>query len=178
MVVLRLPLSLEREHVNRLLLSALALLALSACSTAVVPQQAIPSDIQSKLQVSETKATVAEGLEAPNDLGQKLESAVQAALAAKKQKGTQPVKLQIRITTYEIASSAARAFIGAFAGSNKLYASVDVVDVQSGTVIGKFDVQREANPGGYGAFYDQAQATIDAAAQGIADGVYPAGTTQ
>ncbi|WP_169545123.1 DUF4410 domain-containing protein [Novispirillum itersonii] len=163
---------------NRLILSFLALLALSACSTAVVPQQAIPSDVQSKLRVSEVKATVSAGVQAPADLDRKLEKAVQAALAAKKPQGVQPARLVIRITKYEIVDGAARVFVGVFAGSNKLYASVDVVDVQSGAVIGRFDVQRNSNPGGYGAFYDQSQATIDEAAEGIANGIFPTGNTQ
>jgi len=32
--------------------------------------------------------------------------------------------------------------------------------------------KREANPGGYGAFYDRAQATIEAAAEGVVDGLH------
>jgi hypothetical protein len=47
-----------------------------------------------------------------------------------------------------------------------------VPDAQSGAVEGHHDVLRESNPGGYGAFYDQPEATINSAAEGIIDGLY------
>jgi hypothetical protein len=39
----------------------------------------------------------------------------------------------------------------------------------AGNTLADFDVQRSANPGGYGAFYSQTNATIDAVADGVAD---------
>lgn len=163
---------------HRLIIGFLAVLALSACSTNVVQQQAIAPELQAELKVSEIKATLGEEVIAPADFSTRLESAVQTAVAAKSPRGLKDVKLNIRVTKYEIASSAARFFVGMLAGSNKLFAIVEVVDIQSNSVIGKFGVQREANPGGYGAFYDQEQATIQAAADGIADTLYPPQPTQ
>ena len=82
--------------------------------------------------------------------------------------GTIPVKLQIAVTEFDIQSGAARLFVGVFAGSNKMTAAIKVID-GTGKTVAEFDVQRSANPGGYGAFYSQTGATFDAVADGIAE---------
>lgn len=85
--------------------------------------------------------------------------------------GNLPVRIQMTVTEFDIQSGAARFFIGAFAGSNKMTVSVRIIDL-AGNTISDFDVQRSANPGGYGAFYSQTNATIDAVADGVADVLY------
>lgn len=55
-----------------------------------------------------------------------------------------------------------------FAGSSKMTASVKLID-DTGKQVADFDVVRSANPGGYGAFYDQTAATVDAVADSIVE---------
>ncbi len=159
----------------RFMVAVAAVLVLSACSTTIVPTQEMSAAARSDLKVASIKANVASGVEAPTDLDARLEQAVQKAIAAKNPSGRTDAKVAIVVTRYEVVSGGARALMGALAGANKLYASVSVSDAHTGATIGKFNVERDSNPGGYGMFYDQAQATIDAAAEGIVDGLYGTG---
>jgi hypothetical protein len=155
----------------RVIIIALAM-ALSACSTAVVPKQAISSAIRADLKVVDVTVTGANGADVPEDVGPRLEKAVRLAIADRKPSGTTAVKLTVLVTRFEIVSGAARLFAGALPGSNKLNATVEIRDAQSGAIIGTFDVKRSANPGATGVLYSQTQGTIDAAATGVAEGIY------
>jgi len=144
---------------------------LAACSTTIKNGQTIPQAVQGDVALAEAVAQIGSGVTVPTDVPHRLEQAVMKQ-AAQRPTGKVPVKLNMTITQYDIASNGARLFAGAFMGSNKLYVAVDVLDAQSGAVLGHYDVEREANPGGYGAFYDQVQATIDETAEGVVNGLY------
>jgi len=148
---------------------------LAACSTQIYTQQEIPTATRQSMVVKEATAEVAKDVLAPPDIGSKLVKAVLTA-ASDRANGSMPVNLKMTVVRYEMVSGEMRLFTGMFGGSNKLYVAVDVLDGRNETVIGHYDVLREANPSGYGAFYDQAQATIDAAAAGVVDGLYGTAT--
>jgi hypothetical protein len=155
-----------------LILGATALLA--ACATTVKTSQPINSQIQESALVKEATADVAPGVTVPPDTTTKLEAAVLKA-ASEHAGGSKPVKLKMSITLWSVRDAGTRFIAGAFAGSNKLDVAVDVIDLQNGAVIGHYDVQRRSNPGGYGTFYDQGEATIDQAAKGVIEGLYAKG---
>jgi hypothetical protein len=142
-------------------------LFLGACSTTVVQRQEIPDSIRLNLSLKDVKSKLASSVIAPSDTNLRLERAVLNAATGKGINGKAPAKLSITVTSYSIVSGGARFFAGAFAGSNTISAAVEVLDAQTGGIIGQFDVQRDANPGGYGVFFDQDQATIDSLAEGI-----------
>lgn len=161
---------------KRLLLSLVGCLVMVACSTEIYTRQDIPAATRQNMAVKDATAEVANGVLAPLDTGQKLVAAVLKA-ASTRTNGSTPVTLKMTVVRYEMVSGGMRLFTGMFGGSNKLYVTVDVLDGQDGTVVGHYDVLREANPGGYGAFYDQAEATIQAAADGVVDGLYGTATS-
>lgn len=160
----------------RSVLSLVGCLLLAACSTAVYTRQEIPAATRQSIVVKEATAEVAKDVLAPPDTGPKLVAAV-LKVASAHANGSTPIKLKMTVVRYEMVDSGMRFVTGMFGGSNKLYVTVDVLDGQDGTVIGHYDVLREANPGGYGAFYDQVQATIEATADGVVDGLYGTATT-
>jgi len=149
---------------------------LAACSTTINTSQAVPDSARANLIVKQATVSADQGVAVPADVPSRLEQAVMK-VAASHGSGTMPTNLRITITKYDVVSGGTRFFAGAFAGSNKLYTAVDVLDSGTGQTIGRYEVKREANPGGYGVFYDQAQATIEAAADGIVEGLYGASSS-
>ena len=115
---------------------------------------------------------VASGIDIPADIAGRLQQAV-IERAAAHTGGMRPAAMKITITQFNVASVAARFFGGALAGSNKLYVCVEVVG-SDGATLGRFEVAREANPGGYGIYFDQTQSTINDTAKGVMDGLYGA----
>jgi hypothetical protein len=160
---------------NRLIFCAVGCALLAACSTEIHTTQDITAATRQNIAVQDATAGIASGVLAPPDTGQKLAQAVMKLTSAHAA-GSAPAKLKMTIVRYEMVSGGMRLLTGAFAGSNKLYVSVDVLDGQTGAVEGHYDVLRESNPGGYGVFYDQAEATINAAADGVVDGLYGSGS--
>jgi len=154
---------------NRILIAVMPLL-LAACSTTINTTQPLGTTFQNNLQVKDADAKLGDGVTAPPDVATKLQQAVMKD-ALTLDPGTTPVKLNMTITKYDLVSNVARFFTGAILGSNKLDVDVDVVDEQDGKVIGHYSVDRDSNPGGYGAFYDQEQATVDEAAKGVIAGL-------
>lgn len=151
-----------------------SLVLLAGCATTVTTTQAIPATTRPELAVQAVTASLAPNVDAPSDTTALLQAAVLKSAEAH-HGGTMPIDLKLVVTQYDVASGGARLFGGIFMGSNKLTVNVEVDDAHDGNVIGRYDVTREANPGGAGAFYDQAKATIDAAAAGVIQGLY--GTT-
>jgi hypothetical protein len=147
-----------------------AMVLMSACATTITQMQAVPADIASDLRIVEVDTKTL--TYTPTDVPARLKLAVEKQVASKNVSGKTTARLSVMITTFEAVDASSRFLAGAFAGSNKLNASVDILDVQSGALIGKFDVKQETNPGGYGMFFDQTQDIIDAAAKGIFDGVF------
>jgi hypothetical protein len=79
-----------------------------------------------------------------------------------------PVTVNLDITAFNIVSGEERAFIGAFGGNNRMNVAVKVTDA-TGKTLAQFQINRTSNPGGYGVFYDQKQATIEVVANAIVD---------
>jgi len=156
----------------RLLAVVLLGAVLAGCSTSVVTKQEMPSEIRADVKVAELKVEVPDHVAGPADLGARFEDAVRKAIAERKREGASEVRLELTVTRFEVVGQGMRFFIGAFAGANKMASMVSVVDLKTESTVGKFIVEREANPGGYGVFYDQAQATIEATADGVADGLF------
>lgn len=148
-----------------------ALFLLAGCATTIKTSQALDSQTQASVIVKEVTANLAPDVKAPADTPQKLEEAVMNAASAHTD-GTTPVKLSMTITLWSVRDAGTRFVGGALAGSNKMDVSVDVIDASGGNVIGHYEVQRRSNPGGYGMFYDQAQATITEGAKGVIEGLY------
>ena len=143
-----------------------AALLITACATNVNTHQALEPMSVGNLQFGDIEATSTLASMTPEDIN-RLKMSV-AERVGKLPKGAMLVKIQMAVTEFDIQSGAARFFAGALIGSNKMTVSVKIID-GSGKTISDFDVQRSANPGGYGAFYSQTNATIDAVADGVAD---------
>jgi hypothetical protein len=139
---------------------------LAACSTTVTTRVALDAAQISALKYGDLEVTSTTS-EATQDVTDRLKASLNERLA-KLPQGATPVKMQITITQMSIVSGGARFMVGMFAGSNKMAASVKLID-DTGKQIADFDVARSANPGGYGAFYDQKTATVDAVADGIVE---------
>ena len=147
-----------------------ALFVLAGCSTTVKTSQPMSASVQSGMTVAETTAVFATGATGPAEVVPMLEAAVMKAVAARNSSGTK-VRLKMTITRYTLVNAGARALIGAMAGSNYLNVDVAVESVESGEVVGRYSVERESNPGGYGIFYSQANGLINEAAKGVAQGL-------
>jgi hypothetical protein len=137
---------------------------LAACSTSVVTRQMIDTSLNGTLAYGDVDASSASSDVTQADLDY-LKTAV-AVRVAKLPKGMTPARIQLTVTSFEVVSGTSRFLAGALAGSNKMSTAVKVVSPMGG-VIADFDVQRSANPGGYGVFYNQREATIDAVADGL-----------
>ncbi|CAA7617825.1 hypothetical protein [Magnetospirillum sp. SS-4] len=148
----------------------LAAFTVSACSTTISQRMALPSEHRASLAVAKIEAT-ANVIGVMTDISVKLEKAVAAELA-KRPQGNKLISLKLDIRDMRVASTASRFFAGAFAGGNRMLVSVKVFDVASNALVADYDVRRESNPGGYGAFYDQEEATIREAAEGIVKTLY------
>jgi len=143
---------------------------LAACSTTIKTSQEIPPQIRQDIVVREVSVQIADGAVVPADIPTRLQQAV-LQRAAERGKGTTPAALKITITQFNVVSIAGRFFGGPFGGSNKLDVAVDVA-APDGTILGHYTVEREANPGGYGIYFDQTQSTINDTANGVMDGLY------
>ena len=139
---------------------------LAACSTDVVTRQMIDPSLNGTLSYGDIDASSTIAGVSQADLAY-LRNAV-ATRVAKLPKGMTPARIQLTVTNFEVVSGTSRFLAGALAGSNKMTTAVKVVSPM-GAVIADFDVQRSANPGGYGVFYDQRQATMDAVADGLVE---------
>jgi len=151
------------------IINALSILLISfmavACATDVNTRQPLAPMSLGNLRFGAIEATSTLASVTPDHID-RLKMSVSERIG-KLPQGSMPVKIQIAVTEFDIQSGAARFFIGVFAGSNKMTVAVKIMDMM-GNTIADFDVQRSANPGGYGAFYSQTQATIDAVADGVA----------
>ena len=143
----------------------LACLALGACSTAIETRTAMPEKIQHSLVVDEVQVTAARSVDIEQAALERLKTAVENGFA-RQIKGTEPVHVSVSVNDFKIQSGAGRFFLGALMGANYMDVSVVVTD-DAGVTLAEFDVRREANPGGYGAFYSQTDATIDETAEGV-----------
>ena len=152
------------------IINALSILLISflvvACATDVNTRQPLAPMSVGSLRFGEIEATSTLASVTPDHIN-RLKMSVSEQVG-KLPQGTVPVRIQMSVTEFDIQSGAARFFIGVFAGSNKMTVTVKITDTM-GNTIADFDVQRSANPGGYGAFYSQTNATIDAIADGVAD---------
>lgn len=146
----------------------------SGCATNIKATQELPSQVQTNAVVKQASVEIASGVETPTDTAQKLEAAVMKA-ASTHVNGTTPVKLKLTITAWSVRDAGTRFLGGALAGSNKMSVAVDVLDAVSGATLGHYQVDRSSNPGGYGIFYDQGQATIEQTAKGVIEGLYQTG---
>lgn len=152
--------------------TVVAFAALLSGSTKIIKAQAIPAATSSTLKITEVTVTTASDVTAPQDINSRLKEAVQKAVETRNPNGTTPARLSISVTRFKVVGKSARFFAGGFVGSDKLYLQVDVLDVQTGTVIGKFDVQRSKNEGSKGVVIDAYQTIINSAAEGVADGIF------
>ncbi|OSQ38872.1 DUF4410 domain-containing protein [Thalassospira mesophila] len=141
-----------------------ACLVLGACSTAIETRTAMPEDIQHNLAVDDVLVT-APSTDIEKAVLERLKTAVEQGFAAEV-KGAKPVHVNITVNDFKVQSGAGRFFLGALMGANHMDVSVQVTD-DAGVELAVFDVRREANPGGLGAFYSQTNATIDETAKGV-----------
>jgi uncharacterized lipoprotein YajG len=158
--------------VEKRLLILATCFVLAACSTTIKTTQQIPQQIRQDIIVKDASVQVADGIDVPADIPGRLQKAL-LERAAKHGNGTKPVTLKLTITQFHVASIVERFWGGAFVGSNKLDVTVNVV-AADGTMLGSYIVQREANPGGYGIYFDQTQSTINDSANGVIAGLYQA----
>lgn len=150
-----------------LLVVAFALL-LGACSTSVEHKTPAAPDVIGNIAVTDVAVTAHQAVDyaAPA----MLRAAILKEIAARAP-GRRPVSLAVTIENLDVKSGGARFMIGAFGGANTMRATV-VATEQNGQSVADFRIVRESNPGGYGAFYDQKQATIGETAKGIVDTLY------
>jgi hypothetical protein len=138
----------------------------AGCSTTVSTRQALEPAAAPALRITSVEVTTGLASVADADLVQ-LQKAIGARLAALPQ-GPRPATVAVTVTEFAVVDQGMRFLIGALAGNTRVAVSAKVMDA-TGRTIADFDVQRTANPGGYGAFYDQKASAIDAVAQGIAE---------
>lgn len=148
-----------------------ALFVLAGCSTTVETSQPMSNEVKSGVTVTEATAAFDANATGPTEVVPMLEAALKKEIAARHSSGPN-VRLKMTITRYTLVNAGVRALAGAMAGSNYLNIDVTVESVESGEAVGRYSVERESNPGGYGIFYSQANALIDEAAKGVAQGLY------
>jgi hypothetical protein len=150
----------------RILSVLLVSLVVAGCSTTVTTRQALDPATSATLKFDEIEVASTISSVTPT-VQRNLKQAVSDRLA-KSPQGTTPAKLRLSVTEFRIVEELDRALWGAFGGSNKMTVSVVLLDAKD-QQIAAFEVARSANPGGYGAFYDQTEATIAAVADGVAE---------
>ncbi|WP_404382101.1 hypothetical protein [Caenispirillum salinarum] len=150
---------------RRLAVILVLALGLGACSTNVAHKMDIPADVKAGVNVAEIKTTSGADVLWGND--DSLAQAVREELA-KRPKGEKVINLTLHVTKFAVQDGGLRFFIGALAGANEMMVTVNATD-ETGAVVANYVVERSANPGGYGAFYDQRAATIRETAKGIVD---------
>lgn len=136
------------------------------CSTTINTRQALDRMAVGTLKYDNVDVTAGVPGVQQGDIV-RLKTALTERLAKIKQ-GTAPVKIEVRILEVDIHDEGDRILAGALVGSNTMIVAVKVLG-EAGQTIADFDVQRSANPGGYGAFYDQRNATANAVADGIVE---------
>lgn len=151
------------------IMAFMACLVLGACSTAIETRTAMPQNIQHDLVVDEVVVSAEKSVKIEQSALDRLKTAVENGFAAQIS-GTQPVHVSLNVKDFKIQSEAGRLFLGAFMGANYMDVRV-VVTSDAGMTLAEFDVRRESNPGGYGAFYSQTDATVDETAEGIVNAV-------
>jgi hypothetical protein len=152
---------------KRKIAAAMAMLLLSACSTAIDTRIAMPSDMKGRVNITKVDADSSTGVDPT--VVTRLQEGVQTRLASYGG-GDKPVEVMLAVNSFNVVSGSSRAFLGAFAGSNSMDVLVTVMGTD-GTKMAEYGVKRESNPGGYGMFYDQEQATIDTTADGIVQAI-------
>lgn len=155
---------------KKFVLLAMMAALIAGCSTKINTSQQIDSSVRQNIELKDVSAAYGGGVTGPAEVAPRLEQEVRMA-APKGKTGENPVSLKVTITNYELVNAGVRALAGAFGGDNKLSVDVEVLNA-SDEVIGKYSVQRESNPGGYGIFYSQAGALITETAKGIVAGLY------
>jgi hypothetical protein len=153
-------------RIHPLILVLLLCGLVAGCATRVNTRQALDQAAVGALSYGQVDVTSGVSNMTPEDMAQ-LKQVVTERLATLPQ-GPRPVTLRLAVTEFAISTGATRLLIGAFAGANKMTVGVSVID-GSGQSLAAFDVQRSANPGGYGVFYDQKAATMKAVADGVAE---------
>ncbi len=148
-------------------LLAFVVMAVSGCATNVSERQALPKEL---FQIAGTKVVSGTRSNATESHLTKLESAVSAEVSKRNQVGRQ-VDLFIVVTRAEFVSQGTRALSGMLAGSNHLTVDVDVLDASKKQNVGKFSVQGEYNPGGFGMFSDPVDSAVADVARAIVDKV-------
>jgi hypothetical protein len=139
---------------------------LAACTTNINTTQRLEPTAVGAMKFAEVRVTASSPTISSPTM-EDLKTAVETRLKALPQ-GNMPVTVAIEIIDMQIVSGEERAFIGVFGGDNHMAVKVKVSD-PSGKTLADFQVDRNANPGGYGMFYDQKQATIEQVANGIAE---------
>lgn len=139
---------------------------LAACSTTVNTTQSLAPSIVGTMKFGQVRVT-SRLSDVSSPTMEDLQTAVQSRLNAMPQ-GSTPVTVDLNITAFDIVSGELRAFIGLFGGDNRMDVAVKVTDA-AGKIVTQFQINRSANPGGYGMFYDQKRATIEVVADAIAD---------
>jgi len=150
----------------RVLAFLLTATLVAACSTTITTRQGLEPEASGHFRFEAIEATSALGSVTSDDLAL-LKKAV-ADRVAKLPRGTRAAKVDLTVTEMDIVSEGTRFLVGALAGNSRMTVVVKVID-ESGKTVADFDVQRTTNPGGYGMFFDQKAATIDAVADGVAD---------
>jgi hypothetical protein len=139
---------------------------LGACGTTINLRQPLHQDVAGTLRYGPVEATSILSRVTSNDLAQ-LKQAV-ATRVARLPRGDRPVTIELTVTEFDIVDAQARFLVGALAGTTRISTTVKVTD-EFGRTLTEFDVQRSANPGGMGAFYDQRTSAIDSVADGVAE---------
>ena len=160
--------TLNSSAMIRTVVAIAAGLLLAACATTVAQHVAVPAEAVGALQVTSVSAAAQTGM-LPH-VPPKLEQAVQTELR-KRKPGTKPASLKLAITRFQMVGSSGYFWAGAFAGSSYIDVNVSVIGAD-GAQIATFDVRREANPGGFGAFYDHETDMVQKTATAIVQTLY------
>lgn len=153
---------------SRLLVLFLLVAGFSGCATTISSQVALPEEMQGNVRVDAVSVSSIAGVQA--DVASRLKAAIESE-AFKPEAGGIALSINATINGFDVVSAAARFFAGAIAGSSRMDVHV-VVEDESGAVVAEYDVNRTANPGGWGAFSDQEQALISETAKGVVEGLF------
>lgn len=152
----------------RRLVFLLVCVGVAACSTRVSVLTPVAGKAGKAFTIREITSEVGVGASKPSETFlTRLENAVKGELAQRPQ-GGQDVRLHMILTKAEVVPRMNRIFLSGLAGSDVLYVNVTAYDLASGKTLGEFDVKREANSLGYGAFYDTEESLLQNVAEEIA----------
>jgi hypothetical protein len=144
----------------------LAAFVLIGCSTTINSQMALAPEVRATLKYVDVKIAMHPG-QMPDDLMKHFHDSLVSKLAVLPQ-GSSPAEVDVDVESFHAVTPGERFMIGVLAGADDLVVGVTVKDM-AGKVLAKFQVNRSDNQGIYAALYDQAAATVDDTAQGIAD---------